>query len=478
MAKIKLATTEQLSEYEKKKAARKEEILNTPNMEIPAGAEVYYLSNNGDDNNDGKTPKTAFATLKKFNETEVSEGAYLCLERSSAFRGQLIIKKPLTVTAYGEGAKPQIIGSPFDGTKYGTWTEVAKNIWQFSHRFFQDVGMLFINDATIFARKIAPQYRKDEGKVYDFKTGREWHGYTSLQENLEFVIEFGGPVFKSPEGAFLYFYCDKGNPAEVYKNIEFAYAPHTIAVHTDHDVTIDNLCLKYTGGHGVSCSSIKNLTVKNCEVGFIGGCRHGYTADGRPIRYGNGIEIYGGCENYLIDNCWVYECYDAGVTHQFHGSDLDMSMIMKNVRYQNNIIERCVYNIEYFNCEAKNKEFKRYSDGVYINNNILTHAGYGFGAQRPDTTVDSHIKSWEFVNTQKGDFIIEDNLFMYSNYMMVHTVGEHDSDAPTLRNNVFVQFDGGQFGRFGKRPSSVLMYTDETVEREELANNEYYLAKK
>ncbi len=477
MAKILMAAKEQLAEYEKKKTRRREEILNTPNMEIPKDAEVFYLSNNGDDNNDGKTPATAFATLKRFNECGAPEGAYLCLERGSAFRGQLVIRKPLTVTAYGEGPKPQILGSPFDGTKHGSWEEVSKNIWRFSEIFYEDIGMLFINNASVFARKIAPQYCAD-GKVYDFKTGREWKDHTSLQENLEFVLDFGGPVFKSAEGAYLYFYCDKGNPAEVYENIEFAYAPHTIAVQTNRDVTIDNVCLHYTGGHGVSCASMTNLIVKNCEVGFIGGCRHGYTADGRPIRYGNGIEIYGGCDNYQIDNCWIYECYDAGITHQFFGNNLEMSMIMKNVHYTNNVIERCVYNIEYFNSETSAEGYERYSENVYINNNILTHAGYGFGAQRPDTTVDSHLKSWEFINTQKGDFIIEDNLFMYSNYMMVHTVGEHESDAPTLRNNVFVQFEGGQFGRFGKRPSTVLMYTEETANKEELINNEYYLAKK
>ena len=474
---LSLATKEQLAEYEKKKALRKEEILNTPNMEIPKDAVVYYVSNNGDDNNDGRSPATAWKTLDKFNNCGAEEGFYLCLERGGIWREQLIFRKPGTLTAYGSGNKPEIWGSPFDGTKVGSWTEVSKNIWQFSEIFYEDVGMLFINDATVFARKIATEYAPD-GKVYDFKTGREWKGFTSLEENLEFVIDFGGPVFKSSEGAYLYLYCDKGNPAEVYKNIEFAHAPHTIAVQTNRDVTIDNVCLRYTGGHGVSCSSMDNLTVTNCEVGFIGGCRHGYTGDGKPIRYGNGIEIYGGCNNYRIDNCWIYECYDAGVTHQFFGRELEMSMIMKNVYYTNNIIEKCVYNIEYFNCEADKEGYDRYSENVYIKNNILTHAGYGFGAQRPDTTVDSHLKSWEFANTQKGDFIIEDNLFMYSKYMMIHTVGERDEDAPTYRNNVFFQHEGGQLGRYGKRPSEVLMYEEEVVNRKEFQNNEFYLCKK
>lgn len=476
MAKILTATNEKIAELETKKAKRKEEILNTPNMEIPEGATVYYISNNGDDNNDGRSPKAPWKTIAKFNDCGAPEGAYVCLERGSSWREQMIFKKPGTLTAYGEGEKPELVGSPFDGTKYGSWQEVSKNIWRFSEIFYEDIGMLFINSGEIFARKVTLSYR--DGKVFDFKTGREWNGYTSLCENLEFVLDFGGPVYKSEKGVYLYLYCDKGNPAEVFDRIEFADAPYVVWVLTNHDITVDNICIRYGGAHGIAAGTIKNLIVTNCEIGYIGGCQHQYTDEGNPTRYGNGVEIFGGCDNYVIDNCWIYECYDAGVTHQYVDYASDRNITMKDVYYTNNVIEKCVYNIEYFNSETSVPNTDRYTENYYIKGNILTHAGYGFGAQRPDTTVDSHLKSWEFINTQKGDFIIEDNLFMYSKYMMFHTVGERDEDAPTVRNNVFVQHEGGQFGRFGKRPSEVIMYTEETANKEELINNEFYVCKK
>ena len=380
------------------------------------------------------------------------------------------------MTAYGEGAKPEIIGSAFDGTKYGTWTEVAKNIWRFSEIFYEDVGMLFFNSGELFARKVTLSYK--EGKVTDFKTGREWTGYESLCENYEFVLDFGGPTYKSEEGVYLHLYCDKGNPAEVFDRIEFGGAGYIVWVLTDHDITVDNICLRFGGAHGIAAGTMKNLIVTNCEIGYIGGCQHKYTSEGNPTRFGNGVEIFGGCDHYVVDNCWIYECYDAGVTHQFIDFRSDRAITMKDVHYTNNIIERCVYNIEYFLTHTLAPNVDRYMENYYIRNNILTHAGYGFGAQRPDTTVDSHLKSWEFTNWQNGEFIIEDNIFMYSNYMMFHTVCDDEKDMPKVKNNVFVQHEGGQFGRFGMKPSTVLMYSEETANMEELSGNEFYVEKK
>jgi hypothetical protein len=40
--------------------ARIAEIRATPNLAVPAGCDVYYLSNAGDDAKDGRTPATAW----------------------------------------------------------------------------------------------------------------------------------------------------------------------------------------------------------------------------------------------------------------------------------------------------------------------------------------------------------------------------------------------------------------------------------
>ena len=63
---------------------------------------------------------------------------------------------------------------------------------------------------------------------------------------------------------------------------------------------IDNLCLKYGDCHGVGSGTNEGLTITNCEFGWIGGSIQGESIFGRnhPTRFGNAVEIYGGCDGY------------------------------------------------------------------------------------------------------------------------------------------------------------------------------------
>jgi hypothetical protein len=151
---------------------------------------------------------------------------------------------------------------------------------------------------------------------------------------------------------------------------------------------------------------------------------------------------------------------------------------MDGVFYTNNLIENCIYNIEYFlGTPAEGSNPTRYMSNVHMNNNILLNAGYGWGEQRPDKSPDAHIKGWDHMNTLEGDFVIEDNLFLFSKHMMIHIGVKEAEDLPELRNNVFVQHVGGKFGRFAQNPTALMMYTYETITREDLADNTYYVAK-
>ena len=53
------------------------------------------------------------------------------------------------------------------------------------------------------------------------------------------------------------------------------------------------------------------------------------------------------CEDFTVDHCYVYQIYDAGLTHQFKG-DNGSPVPMVNVTYTDNLIEYCTYSIEYF----------------------------------------------------------------------------------------------------------------------------------
>ncbi|MGN1127673.1 MAG: hypothetical protein ACI4T6_01815, partial [Candidatus Flemingiibacterium sp.] len=123
MDNVKQLTDKQIAEWRAKTDERIKAILGSKNMVIPAGKTVYYVSPNGDDSSDGKTPETAWKTLDKVNNAPLASGSYVCFERGGLWRGQLQAKPGVTYTAFGEGDKPKLYRSPFNGADPSLWTK-------------------------------------------------------------------------------------------------------------------------------------------------------------------------------------------------------------------------------------------------------------------------------------------------------------------------------------------------------------------
>lgn len=76
----------------------------------------YYISNDGDDNHKGTSPKTAFRTIERINKINLHPGDNIYFRCGDVFIGTLIIKQqggkkaPIQITSYGEGEKPVISG--------------------------------------------------------------------------------------------------------------------------------------------------------------------------------------------------------------------------------------------------------------------------------------------------------------------------------------------------------------------------------
>lgn len=74
---------------------------------------AYYVSNKGNDGNDGRSPETAWATLDRVNEAPLQYGDAVFFERGGVWRNTTVeTKEGVTYSAYGEGAKPRICASP------------------------------------------------------------------------------------------------------------------------------------------------------------------------------------------------------------------------------------------------------------------------------------------------------------------------------------------------------------------------------
>ena len=100
------ATKEILDNYNALFEKRKQEILNTKdNLKITGTA--YYVANDGDDNNDGKSIDTPWKSLDKVTNANLNAGDGVFFKRGDLFRGSFEAHAGVTYGAYGEGEKPK-----------------------------------------------------------------------------------------------------------------------------------------------------------------------------------------------------------------------------------------------------------------------------------------------------------------------------------------------------------------------------------
>ncbi len=392
---------------------RRAEIANTPTSVSVTGTK-YYVAADGNDANDGKSPETAWKSIAKVNEYKFAEGDGVFFKRGDLFRGRVTTQKGVTYSAYGEGEKPKIYGSAKNYANIGYWQKTTReNIYVSTDVFTEDVGLIVFN----------------EGEAWSDKQILGVKGFMgALTKDLQ--------MYHDTNDKKVYLYSES-DPNTRWSSIEIAPGAAGFSGN-GNNVTIDNICLKYVGAHGIGYSDgTTGLTVQNCEIGWIGGkIQNGTT------RYGNAVEIYIGCKDYTVTNCHIYQVYDAGVTHQYFQTR-DGAVNMENVKYTDNVIEYCTYNIEYVNAQSEDKGVMK---DIEISGNLLIHGGEGWGQQRPDGG-EAVIKGWSLVN-HGVNYLIYDNVISTANpnSMLIHMAVAKYSFMPELYGNLFIAQKNSFFG--------------------------------
>ena len=441
-----------VAEIEALSAKRKAEILSTKDTIVISGTK-YYVSNDGNDDNDGKTPETAWATINKVNEYTYEKGDGVLFRRGDFFRGNLLAKGGVTYAAYGEGAKPKLSASEENGAGAEKWSlvEGTTNIWKY-YRQLVDIGGLVVDKGEgeyLLEKKCAcldikegTYYKKaDKSEAFDPVKDLDNHTFFNLLKTTAYTTE----------RTDFYLRYDEGNPGEIFNSIEFLDAK-THTIRAGSDVTIDNLCILHSARHGIGAGSCKNLVITNCEIGWIGGALFGVWQQPNGIvvfgRFGNGIEVYGSCDNFVIDNCYVYQCFDAGITNQLQKGE-SHDCVNKDVFFRNNLIEYCCYNIEYF-MGIGFIEVTRLLQNVVYENNICRMAGFGWGRVNP--TNSANIKGWDHRNESDG-FVIRNNIFDRAYGDILHIGTTRLEWMPEFSGNTYVQYRNSLLGHIGPNPT-------------------------
>ena len=470
---------EKIAELDILETKRINEIRNTQNtITENKNGKIIYVSPDGSDKNDGLSEETPVKTFAHAN-TLSQKGDAVLLERGGMWREKIVAKQGVTYSAYGHGAKPILIGSPENGADASKWVLVYENketgalIWRYDREDWLDVGGIVFNGGEGIAYKDLPDNVGDKYVVYGNRT-TDYDYRVELDRNFEFVHLADSVVGKTyidcnNSVGELYLRCDNGNPGKIFDSIEFITRGACIRCGTSPDITIDNIDFRYTN-FGVSASTIKNLTVTNCEFYWIGGCVQTYEMrKGVATRYGNAIEIYGGCDGYLVDNCYFYEVYDAAVTHQVGNQDAVLHM--DNIVYSNNVMDKCQYSIEYFfgGPSTDGAEFERTGTNVLFTGNLCRRAGYGFGSTRRDLNSQRHIRSGGSRN-EFYDFRIENNIFDRSVYELCQTTCLMDKNKPSYDGNVYIQGLRNRLYSHGATDSAYMTITAEDEIKTELGD--------
>lgn len=373
-----------------------------------SGKDTIYISN----------AASGTALIGAMNSAKA--GATILLERGGSWRvpanyeNGISLKNNVKVGTYGSGAKPEIRGS---GNNYGgasnsgLWTNDGGNIWKVKpsgsatvHDTMMPGLVYFFNNANDAAPAFAGNHDKNARAAGANNVAFNTKG--ELTEEGDVYYPASSEDYRD-DGGYLYVYCSQ-NPATKYGRIEIGLKRPVINVGSG--CQIDGIAVKYAGGHGINAYQKNDVTITNCEVGYVGGAPNG------NVPLGNGIQFGDGGSNLTVDHCYVYHCFDAGITFQ---SYTNVATTFSNVNFTNNLLTNNAYNIEFFTTgtsaykEGSSKTYNGTISNVNISGNIMRFAGETY--------------SWN----QRYDYLRIANICVTKNAWYLNTTGL------AIRNNIF-----------------------------------------
>ena len=405
---------------------RIEEIESTPTSIVKADTYVqgvsycgtaYYMdSENGDDNNDGLSPETAFRTTQRLEGMGLKEGDAVFFKRGCVFYDACpTIQNGVTYSAYGEGAKPILTPSSDGGNDPANWVLYYENggqkIWHYQKTSFSSVGWIDFNCSNdLYAYPVFEYWNPENGfqyietiyEDYDKATGgghvRNRYGKLVSKEIHEMLIKdltfVSRSNYKDPNGNWcvetnLYLRCDEGNPAEVFDVIKMTALtrneygddrPGPVQAVDATNVTFDNLELSNGAQWGVG--HMKHSTIQNCEVSFIGNTVWYYN-EWKPDETGHisvnyiGDGIYNCVDGMTLRNNFVHHCCCVGIVGEMFGESPDT--VLDKWVVDSNVVTYCGTSYVYM---EGNGWVNLDMEGISVTDNYFSYAGQCDGILR------------------------------------------------------------------------------------------------
>jgi len=462
------------------------EEFNTTVTDLEITGKTYYISNNGDDNNDGLSPETAWATLDRAFETYwpltrdlLKPGDTVLLERGSTWyispdeiegltSDAYNIVDGVTLGAYGEGTRPVIRGDIPEANDPAFWTlyygENGVKIWM-SVEKLQDSNVIVFNDGESHADEIMPfwsttlnDYCNSKGEVFDIATELENDLSFCCMLDLDSVESVD--LQNSTAKGTIFLRCDEGNPAEIFDEIAVPQAQTGLALHTN--AALIDLDIRYFTCIAAELSGYDGNSgqqVLNCEVSWCGGLISNYQPfDSEtvgilfPYCAGGALQVSGSSNS--VRDCYIHHCGPMTLICSIHVDEPGMRKF-ENMNHTGNLIEYCgsalhiadLSKMDYGDAEG-------YISNLTFSDNIVMYSGEGWVENHILQIDNEHSMFFSAVENAMGasnndGIYITDNIFYGSRANLLCLTDNLWNDVGKVNqsmifsDNVYAQYKDG-----------------------------------
>ncbi|MFA5898143.1 MAG: hypothetical protein WC829_03405 [Hyphomicrobium sp.] len=364
----------------------------------------YFVSSSaGNDTNTGLSHEQAFASITHvntlLNNNTITRGDTVRFNRGDTFYGKLR-PQSLTFTRAGDvrfmpysvldiNTKPILSSYKLLNIEPG-WTMHAVGVWK--------ISLSDANHGTTHTGYDGAQggetnigFLKVDGMIY----GAKKFTLGELSTAWDFYNDGADLYVKS-----------SANPTTLADDIRAAPDGDGITVGSSQQII--GLKVVGSGGHGIAGSSRRSYIYGN-EITECGGSALVGYGDG-TTRYGNGIQLWIGSKDSLIEYNMISEIYDAAYSIQGSESSITPNIPrLLNIHFRKNLIHHCAQSVEFWMSGTQ-------IDGAgFINctvtDNVCLFAGGGrFTQFRPTFANHVHILTygWDFPDS---DLLIGGNVF-------------------------------------------------------------------
>ena len=295
-------------------------------------AEYFFDSQMGSDENSGTNPDKSLRTLEKLAALKLDPGDVVRFKRGCEFRGVLsfrgngIADNPIRLTAYGDGPKPEFLGS------------IRLTEWE---KHEGEVYMKVVPVEEFVGKKMVYSiYEYAEGKV----------PVRLLRDNA--IPTERGRFFFNEDTFTVYLITSDGSPPSEHR-IEVSVIENLVSLTDRRWIEMDNLAFLFGNCRHIVISNSSDITIKNCAslfVGFYGNPNILIVRDSTRISlvdcflYENancGVFISSGSNRCLVSGCTIVKCRsNDGVT--LHSGGLDENGVRQGITGDYNVVENNV----------------------------------------------------------------------------------------------------------------------------------------